>query len=599
MKLSRLYCNKPTLFKPVLFNEGLNVVLARVRFPKDPEKLSHCLGKSLIIEVIDFGLLCSAHSSHFLKTQLDRFQDFVFYLEVRTPMNSFITVKRSVKEPTKISFKKHTEPNQDFTEMADDGWDHVRAPFKKARILMDGFLGLTAIKSWSYRKGVTYFLRTQKDYNDVFQLAKFGHGQHMEWKPYLADVVGLEGSLLTKKYIADSKIEEYTDKQKELQSGVTVRPADFEKLKASIAVKRDEVNRKADAIDSFDFHTQEVLLTSELAEQIEAEIAETNNLLYNAKHDLAQIERGLQDEVHFDLSDVRRVFEESSLTFPEQLARDYSDLVEFNRRILAERREHLQGRAVVLQSEIQQLDQAGKELSERRRVLLQVLGGTDSLKKFKDLQRELDTGRASLALLEEKEQRLAEVMALNDDLRQAKAVREELKGRIEAMVAAARNPVSRYQTISLNFSRIISDVLHRTALFYVKLNEKGNLDFMAEFTDSATESPTEEHRGNTFKQVLCIAFDLAVLTAYADVPFFHFVYHDGVLEQKQSKMKLALLHVIRTTCEQYHIQYIMSTLEEDLPTAEDTSGLCPKPEEIILELDDSGDDGRLFKGGRF
>jgi uncharacterized protein YydD (DUF2326 family) len=601
MKLSRLYCNKPALFKPIMFNEGLNVVLARVRFPKDPEKLSHCLGKSLLIDVIDFGLLCglNSNSKHFLKTQSERFQDFVFYLEVRTPLNTFITVKRSVSEPTKASFKRHAEPNQDFTELPDEEWDHTRVAFKKARLLLDGFLGLTAIKPWNYRKGITYFLRSQKDYQDVFQLAKFGHGQHLEWKPYLAHTVGLDGGLLINKYKADAKIEKYTDEQRELQSGVTVRPADFEKLKASIAVKRDEVDGKVSAIDSFDFHSQEIALTSEIADQIETEIAEINTQVYNAKHDLAQIERGLQDEVHFDLADVQRVFAESSLTFPDQLARDYADLVEFNRRILTERRQHLQERAMALRGEIARLDQTNEQLSSRRRVLLQVLGGTDSLKKYKDLQRELDSDRASLALMEEKERRLAAIIALNDDLRQARAEREELTGKIEAMVLEARDQVPRYQAISLHFSRIIKEVLRRTALFYVKQNGEGNLDFIAEFTDSATEAPTEEHRGNTFKQVLCIAFDLAVLTAYADEAFFHFVYHDGGLEQKQSKMRLALLQVIRTTCAQHHIQYILSTLDEDLPTADDTTGLCPKPEEIILELDDSGDAGRLFKGGRF
>ena len=601
MRLSRVYCNKPTLFTPIDFNEGLNVVLARVRFPKDPEKLSHCLGKSLLIDVIDFGLLCGLNSAskHFLNTQSERFNDLIFYLEVCTTTNNFVTVRRSVSEPTKVTFKKHEQPRQDFTELPDEEWDHVRVAFKKARALMDSFLGLTAIKPWNYRKGITYFLRSQKDYLDVFQLAKFGRGQHIEWKPYLAHTVGLDGDLLTERYKADAKIEKCTEEQRELQSGVTVRPADFEKLKASIAVKRDEVSGKVSAIDSFDFHAQEVALTSEITDQIETEISEINTSLYNAKYDLAQIERGLQDEIHFDLADVQRVFAESSLTFPDQLAKDYSDLVEFNRRILTERRQHLHERAGILRGEISKLDQLNEQLSSRRRDLLQVLGGTDSLQKYKDLQRELDSDRANLALMEEKERRLAAIIALNDDLRQAKAEREELTGKIETMVVNARDQVPRYQAISLHFSRIIKEVLRRTALFYVKQNGEGNLDFIAEFTNSDTDAPTEEHRGNTFKQVLCIAFDLAVLTAYANEPFFHFVYHDGGLEQKQGKMKLALLQVIRTTCTQFNIQYILSTLDEDLPRAEDTTGLCPTPDEVILELDDSGNDGRLFKCERF
>lgn len=53
------------------------------------------------------------------------------------------------------------------------------------------------------------------------------------------------------------------------------------------------------------------------------------------------------------------------------------------------------------------------------------------------------------------------------------------------------------------------------------------------------------------------------------------------------------------TCGEYGIQYLLSTLDEDLPVAEDTMGLCPKAGEIVLELHDGGEDGRLFRVGRF
>lgn len=599
MKLSRLYTNKPTLFSPINFHEGLNVILAQVNHPKDPEKHSHCLGKSLLISVIDFGLLCTVGANHFLSTQAERFLDFVFYLEIQTHDGAFVTIRRSVVEPTKIAFKRHSTQHQDFTGLADEGWDHLYVAFKKARTLLDSLLGLTTLKPWHYRKGVTYFLRSQWDYRDVFQLTKYGKGKDLEWKPYLAHILGMDDGLLKQKYETDDEIKRLTDTQRELQSEVNVRPSDFEKLKASIAVKQDEVSTKVSALDRFDFHSQEVALASETADQVESQISEINTQLYNARHDLSQIEHGLQDDIHFDLADVKRVFEEARLTFPEQLARDYSDLVEFSRRILTERREHLEKRAVELREEIKQLESTNLALAERRRTALQILGGTVSLQKYKDLQRQLDQDRANLTVMEEKAAKLGKIIAHNDELRTLKAESETLSGKIERMVIDAREGLPRYRSISQNFSRIVKEILHRTAIFYVQRNSKGNIDFKAEFTDADTDGPTEEHRGNTFKQVLCIAFDLAVLIAHAGDSFFHFVYHDGGLEQKQSKMKLALLQVVRATCRDYKIQYILSALDEDLPTAEDTQALCPTTAEIVLELHDGGDDGRLFKMPRF
>ena len=82
---------------------------------------------------------------------------------------------------------------------------------------------------------------------------------------------------------------------------------------------------------------------------------------------------------------------------------------------------------------------------------------------------------------------------------------------------------------------------------------------------------------------------------YAKDRFFHFVYHDGALEQLESKRKLALLNAVRSACAEHGIQYIFSAIEEELPTADDRDNLCPRPDEIVLELHDGGKDGRLFK----
>jgi uncharacterized protein YydD (DUF2326 family) len=596
MKISHLYTNQLGLFAPIRFREGLNVIIGRVRYPQDRDKHSHCLGKSLLIDVIDFCLLKTVGTQgHFLKTRDDLFGDLIFFLELRLHSGGLVTVRRPVRAATSIAFKRHAKPHQNFTELPDDQWDHANVSLSAAVKMLDSFLALTVIKPWSFRTGVGYFMRRQEDYGDEFRLSKF-KSRDINWKPYVAKVLGFDDRPLLLKYEADAAHGRIKARRDELQSEVNIKVADYEKLRASIAVKRDDVERKVSAIDQFDFHQQESTLTQELSEQVEQEIVLTNELLYSARFDLAQIERGLQDEIQFDLSDVKRVFSEAQLTFPDQLARDYNELVEFNRRILSERRIHLLQRAEELRTEIAHLEEFHATLSAKRRSILQVLGGTDSLRKFKDLQRQLDNDRANLSLMEEKATRLKAIRDLNDDLRHTKAQCDDLTVVIEKLV---NEDSTRFNEILKTFSNIIKQVLHRTAVLYVRQNNSGNLEFHAEYTDTDTEAHTQERRGTSFRQILCIAFDLAVLTNYAHEPFFHFVYHDGGLERLQNKRKLALLGVIRHTCNEYSIQYLLSALDEDLPIAEDTTGICPKQEEIVLELHDGGDDGRLFKVGRF
>ena len=134
MKLSQIYSNKPRVFLPIRFNgvtdDELSVVFARVKKPKDSEKDSHNLGKTLLIDLIDFLLLKDLNDvpGHFLVKHSILFADWVFYLEIQTPKGTFVTVKRSVKENTKIAFKAHPKqlkPGADNVEIP-DSWDIPR-----------------------------------------------------------------------------------------------------------------------------------------------------------------------------------------------------------------------------------------------------------------------------------------------------------------------------------------------------------------------------------------------------------------------------------------------------------------------------------------
>lgn len=593
MKLSHLYTNQPDIFVPIRFREGFNVVVADIQHPQDRKKSGHNLGKSFLIEVLDFALLKGVNKNHTFKKRADLFARFVFFLEIELPSGGFVTIRRSAEEPTKIAFKKHTDRHQDYTGLGEAEWDHWREAFDNAVTLLDSLLAFTPIKPFSYRKGLSYFLRTQQDYGDVFQLSKFVAGQHRHWKPYVLKVLGFDHTVVEAKYDADTDCEAANARVKELQLEIPVKPSDHEKLKAQITIKRDEVEKAVGALDRFDFQAQETALARTVAEQIEAEIATINESLYNARHDLATIRRQLADKIDFDLSDVQRVFDEARIAFPLQLARDYDDLVLFNRRILTERQAQLSEQASTLEKQVADHEKAHAQLSTKRREVLAVLGGSDSLKKFKDLQRQLDQDRADLAVMETRESKLREVISAQQ---QAAELRDKVNRCTEAVRDMVSRSAPRYQAIQLTFNRIIKEVLDREAILYVQPQEKGgNLDLRAEYSDSATQKATEEDKGTSFKQLLCIAFDLAVLISYSTEPFFHFVYHDGGLERLERKRKLALLEVIRDACSIHDIQYILTALSEDLPDFDEESDISPHAEEIILRLHDGGIKGRLFR----
>ena len=140
MRLSRLYSNKPGLFEPVDFIQGLNVIMAEIRLPENRDKDTHNLGKTTLGRLLDFGFLAKRDPKFFLFKHLDLFKDFIFFLEIELQDASFVTLRRGVGEATKISFKRHEAGHQDLSVLPMADWDHQDVPFDRARDLLDGLL---------------------------------------------------------------------------------------------------------------------------------------------------------------------------------------------------------------------------------------------------------------------------------------------------------------------------------------------------------------------------------------------------------------------------------------------------------------------------
>ena len=143
------------------------------------------------------------------------------------------------------------------------------------------------------------------------------------------------------------------------------------------------------------------------------------------------------------------------------------------------------------------------------------------------------------------------------------------------------------------FSEIIETVVGRKALLSVSPNKKGHLEFKAEILDE-TGNATSADLGHTYRKLLCIAFDLAVLRAHINVPFPRFVYHDGVFESLDDRKKENLLGVIRQYADA-GLQSIITLIDSDLPIRSDNDDSVFEETEIVLQLHDEGEDGRLFK----
>lgn len=594
MKLSRFYSNKPNLFKPVDFVPGLNVVVAEIRLPENRNKDTHNLGKTTLGRLLDFGFLAGRDPRFFLFRHFELFKEFVFFLEIQLADASYVTVRRSVQEASKISFKKHAASHQDFTDLPATEWDHLDMPFERAREMLDSLLDWRALKPWSYRKGLGYQLRSQDDFRDVFHLRKF-KAAHSDWKPFLAHILGFNAELVALHYEKEHQLKEKEATAQAIKNELGGSVEDISKIEGILLLKQQEAEKKQKLLDAFDFRTQDKDRTKQLVDEIDERIAALNaerySLSYRRKKILASLE---EDQILFNPDEAQRLFEEAGVLFPGQIKRDFEQLIAFNRAITEERRGYLQEEFVEIETELRRVNSELNALGRRRSEMLAFLSSTDVFNKYKQVSDEMVRLRADITSLERQRAFLHRLQELRADIRTLTEERAHLQTQIEADVEQQNaDRTSLFSSIRLFFSEIVEEVIDRKALLSVSPNQLGHLEFKAEILDESGNA-TSADLGHTYRKLLCIAFDLAVLRAHLDDKFPRFVYHDGAFESLDDRKKENLLAVIRRYAD-LGIQPIITLIDSDLPARSEKDGPVFDPSEIVLTLHDENDQGRLFK----
>jgi uncharacterized protein YydD (DUF2326 family) len=594
MKLSKLYSNKPEQFESVDFAAGLNVVMAEIRLPENRDKDTHNLGKTTLGRLLDFGFLAGRDPKFFLFKHLDLFKDFVFFLEIELQDASYVTVRRSVEEASKISFKKHQAGHQDFSTLPMSEWDHQDVPFDRARDLLDGLLDLRALKPWSFRKGLGYLLRSQDDFRDVFHLRKF-QAAHADWKPFLAHILGFDAPLIVQHYDKEAELTQKQTTAQTIKDELGGSIEDISKIEGLLLLKQKEAEKKQKLLDAFDFRAQDKDRTKQVVDDVDERIAALNaerySLNQNKKKILASLE---EDQILFNPDEAQRLFEEAGVLFKGQIKKDFQQLIAFNKAITDERRDYLQEECTEVEAELKRINAELNALGKKRSDMLSFLSGTDVFTKYKQVSDDMVTLRADITSLERQRGFLHRLQELRTDIRALTEERGHLQTQIEADVERQNSDKSSlFSVIRLFFSEIVEDVINRKALLSVSPNKEGHLEFKAEILDESGNA-TSADLGHTYRKLLCIAFDMAILRAHIEDKFPRFVYHDGVFESLDDRKKENLLAVIRRYAD-LGLQPTITLIDSDLPVRTEKDELVFSKDEIVVSLHDENEQGRLFK----
>jgi uncharacterized protein YydD (DUF2326 family) len=155
---------------------------------------------------------------------------------------------------------------------------------------------------------------------------------------------------------------------------------------------------------------------------------------------------------------------------------------------------------------------------------------------------------------------------------------------------------TKYSDIRTKFASYYKKIMDEDARISWNINTSDNVDFPPPKVHEKVgdQKATAKDEGNTYKKILCIAFDLAILTSYNNESYFRFVYHDDALSQQDPGIKHRFLELVHELTSKFDLQYILSIIKSDLPVDENDQFIYFPENEIVLKLNDKGSEGTLF-----
>jgi len=580
LKLSRLYANNNNVFPDINFREGLNIVFANVT-KEQKNKSSHSLGKTTLVDLLNFSLLKQIDKSFFLKNKI--FEDFIFYLEVEYDSNKFVTIKRPVKGKICI----HSSSKKDKLNYLDDkDWEYNSLSLKKAKETFDSFVSIKDLKKndFTYRNGLRYCLRKQTQYENTFKV-NTSRETDSGWKPYLAQVLGINSILVKEKYDANKQVESIKNAIKEIES---LPQESTQSLEAEIAQLEAHISRMQVELDKFDFRKADTEINSELIDNTSLQVSDFNKKLYEIDQRIHAINQSIRTEFSFDLDKVVELFSEVEIHFPDRLTHSYQDLINLNTQMSEGRKTRLKNAKKKLLEERKNTEEDLNLATEKQKELASILLQKDAFSKYKVMQARLSREESRLAVLQERVEKLDYASSLSDRLETAISSQSDAAKSLEKATRVRENAQMKHAVEV--FSEIVEYVLSISAFIFTNTNSEGNLEFKIGLKDQ-----TSVNDGFSYTRTLSAIFDITLLSIHSNDSFYKFSYHDGLFESLDDRVKFKLIEKMRQISESHGLQFIISVLDSDIPISETGERSYFLPNEIIRELHDEGNSGRLFR----
>lgn len=577
--IHKLTANKST-FHPVEFNAGLNVVVAERTKESTRKDTRNGLGKSTLIEIVDF-CLGSQHAKN-KGLCIEPLADWAFTLDVTLAGNR-VRVTRAVESPNRIVIDG---PTDDWIEQPDKDKETGDKYFNLVRwktLLGWAMFGLrTSYDEFKYKPSfrslISYLIRRGAvAYDDPFRHAR----QQATWDSqlHIAYLLGLNWEVVSRWKILRDEEEMISIFEKAVKSGAvqsiigTVGELEAERVHLDAQLKRDHA-----ALASFQVHPQYEEIQKR-ANTLTKDIHDLANANVSDRRRLSRYEESVSDETAPNANELEQIYAEAGLAFPGGLKRTLADAKNFHTRVLQNRRVFLQAEIGRLKRQIEDRDVRAKTLIDQRADALKVLQTHGALQEFTELQSRLSVTKETLE----------RVSSQIDDIKKISARKRDINvARADLSKEAERDHEERRSLWSEAVSLFNE---HSEALY----KSPGRLVIDIDETGYRFDVEIQRSESGGIGKMKVFCFDLMLLQLQQRHQHgINFLIHDSVIfDGVDSRQRALSLQRAAEVTNSQGLQYIC-TMNSDAIPSNDFSPDFDFKSHVCLELSDRDQSGSLL-----
>lgn len=570
MFLSKLYAEPSGLFEPIEFIDGVNFIYGRKDSKDDPKKSLNGIGKSTLLDLLDFCLLASYQENHNPRLCLlgQRILMYTIVLEFEAN-NQIHIIRRNFEKPNEVEYGV---PGKISKFSVND----AKAKLFELIFNPSSYCGVSTDK-W-FRNLMLFFLKIQKHkkskFLDPIQYIKELSVAELNQLHFF--LMRIDNSVIVENFGVQESLKRKQPALREVKSLV-----ENNYRLTEIKEANNEINRLKREIESITVSMESFKLAEQYAdaERDANGITEQIKALWHQNFSDREKIKGYGESCRpsqpVSKIKIGRLYAEYNQLLGERAKKSLDDVIKFNKELSESREMFITQEIERLTGEITVREEKIKELEEVRAKLFAFLSTKGAINDLTEGYSVLNSKKARLADLEGK---LRTYNSLQLEVLELEESDKKIAIKVKKFLDAIQSvEISKFSQIFNQVYNAIYPETKEQSVFTIndKLSTDAKVEINVDFPDAFSKG---KNQGRT------LVYDLAVLFYGIRLSMPHFLVHDGIFDGMDKAHFVALYTFLdemkKSGC---RFQYILTVNEEGTLSEYFGDADCVSAEKIEAE----------------